>query len=302
MRATAKLLGWCVAVGLTLTVSSVQAGQHPLVSGTQLSWMATGQLASGSNSENRRLAEQWLRQSREAMEQDNLELAEYYIERAEKLNVKYDPILAQFKDTPEKVRKDLDAKRAAGDKASPKTGSAFSKLFPKKDSAPPSDQYGGSPAGSRLTDSSSFPVAAGNATASGGTFPAPTASQSGPSPAGQSKSQQLLLAARQALSNGDANKATLLTGQAKQLGLTYPLHADSPEKVETLIRKAQGFAAGPGPQTDSVTYTREFAQFLMDQATGLMQYKSFEDAQRLAQQAKDLRLSTDSLIGRLIRY
>ena len=36
-------------------------------------------------------------------------------------------------------------------------------------------------------------------------------------------------------------------------------------------------------------YTRDFAQFLMDQAAGLLGYKAFDEAQQLAQQAKDLR-------------
>ena len=45
------------------------------------------------------------------MKNGNLELAEYCIERAEKQNVKYDPLFARFKDTPAKVRKDLEEMR-----------------------------------------------------------------------------------------------------------------------------------------------------------------------------------------------
>ncbi len=61
----------------------------------------------------------------------------------------------------------------------------------------------------------------------------------------QQESSQLLREARAALAKGDAQRATLLVGQARHLGLTYPLNADSPDKVDALIGKAATFSQGP---------------------------------------------------------
>ena len=102
---------------------------------------------------------------------------------------------------------------------------------------------------------------------------------------------ELLREARKALAKGDAQRATLLAGQAKQLGLEYPLNADSPDKVEALIRSSSTFAQGPAAGMDAGVYTLAFAQFLMDQSIGLLGYTAFDEAQQLAQQAKDLQAS-----------
>ncbi len=85
------------------------------------------------------------------------------------------------------------------------------------------------------------------------------------------------------------NAPSLFVGQAKQLGLEYPLNADSPDKVEALVRKASVFSQGPAAGADTAVYTQDFAQFLMDQSIGLLGYAAFDEAQQLAQQAKDLR-------------
>ena len=103
------------------------------------------------------------------------------------------------------------------------------------------------------------------------------------------RSRQLLQEARAALAKGDSHRATLLVGQARQLGVNYPLNADSPDKIEALIAKAAAFAKGPAAGADAAGYTREFAQFLLDQSAGLLAYGAYDDAQQLAQQSKDLR-------------
>ncbi len=279
MRTTAKRLGWCAALGLTLSVSSVFAGAIPWPGGTHVIAIATGQLGSGNQSANRRVADQWLRQAREAMKTGNIDLAEHYLERAEKMNVRYDSVFARMKDTPIKVRKDLLKMRAEGGQAKPKTGSALTRLLhPNASQAPPTDAYGG---GNRLpTTDTSRPTtapAAGRLTSGPGKGPT------------QVRSRDLLLAAREALANGDTQRAELLVGQCKGLGLTYPMHEDSPEKIETLIRKAKSFGHGPANGMDPKVYTRSFAQFLMDQGAGLLRYGKFTESRRMAQQAKDLR-------------
>ncbi len=96
MSATARLLGWCVAFGLTLSVSSVSAGPNVMIGGTHVSWIALGQTDQGDSAASRRDAEKWLKQAREAMKNGNLDIAEYCIERAEKVSVKQGSLLSHL--------------------------------------------------------------------------------------------------------------------------------------------------------------------------------------------------------------
>ena len=86
MSTTARLLSCCVALGLTLSVSSVLANSHAWSTGTQIGWLAATQAEQNTSKDARKVAEKWLRQARDAMKNGNLELAEYCIERAEKQN------------------------------------------------------------------------------------------------------------------------------------------------------------------------------------------------------------------------
>jgi general secretion pathway protein D len=242
--------------------------------------------SSGEDAGSRDLAEQWLRQAREAMEKGDLDLAKQYVDRAEKLHVHYNPITSKFKDTPAKVRKDLQELRAGKDDSKFSPSAAISKLFKRGNSAEsPNDAYGqASPSVARAEQATSAPGQRPSASSLG----TPAAVPQKANAAERARSEQLLLEARQALAKGNANRAQLLVQQARQLNLDYPLHADSPQHVEALVQKARAFAAGPAANAEPDTYIREFAQFLMDQGAGLLRYEAFNDAQRLAQQAKDL--------------
>lgn len=61
----------------------------------------------------RQTASDLLKRSRAAMSQGNLELAEWYIQAAEKLNVNYDSVMFRFSDTPKKLRVELNHRKAA---------------------------------------------------------------------------------------------------------------------------------------------------------------------------------------------
>jgi general secretion pathway protein D len=280
-----------------------------MVGGTHVGWIALGQTDQGDTAENRRAAEKWLRQARDAMKKGDLDLADYCIERAEKMNVKPDPLFARFKDTPAKARKDLEALRAGQGKPKSAASRPLSKLFNKDKAAagplPPSDPYTGqssaSPLGAPGNPSSTAARQGANdgltrlpntASASEMSLPGQGATLSLGDMAGnnrQLRSTELLREARKALAKGDTQRASLLVGQVKQLGLEYPLNADSPDKVESLVRKASVFSQGPAAGMDTAVYTQDFAQFLMDQSIGLLGYAAFDEAQQLAQQAKDLR-------------
>ena len=242
-----------------------------MVGGTHVGWIALGQTDQGDAAENRRAADKWLKQAREAMKNGNLDLAEYCIERAEKLNVKPDPLLAPFKDTPAKARKDLDALRSEQGKPKSAASSPLSKLFNqdrrRAGQQPPSDPYtrpvvgctGHRGAGTSAP--AAFPGATeamtrlpNTASASEMSLPRQGATLSLGDTAGnnrQLRSAELLREARKTLAKGDAPRAMLLVGQAKQLGLEYPLNADSPDKVEALIRRASVFSQGPAAGMDT---------------------------------------------------
>ena len=61
-----------------------------------------------ATSGSRREADELLRRARAAIKEDNLPLARWCLERAEKMDVEYDGLFQRFGDTPDKVRRDLE--------------------------------------------------------------------------------------------------------------------------------------------------------------------------------------------------
>ena len=98
----------------------------------------------------------------------------------------------------------------------------------------------------------------------------------------------LMLEARRALAGRDARRAAELTSEANRLGLVSPLTGDSPRKFQALIEKHRELAVDPGRAAKTAAYRRSHAEFLMEQADGLLLYKDFEQARQLAQQAEQL--------------
>jgi general secretion pathway protein D len=279
-----------------------------MLSGTQLGFLALGQTGQASAAESRQSAEKWLRQAREAMKYGNLEVAEYCVQQAEKVQGKpASALLTPFRDTPAKVRQDLEEMRNESSRPKPGLPGPLSKLFPKSQaSQPAADPY------TRHLTTAPTPAAA---TGSGTTTPAQpagsnlarlpqtsTASEQGGGNATgavlsladmgsadrEFRSVEMLREARLALAKGDAQRAALLSAQVRQMGLTFAPQADSPDAVDGLVQQANRFSQGPAPGADPATYTREFADFLLNQALGLVPYGDLEDAQQLAQQAQSL--------------
>ncbi|HUG69726.1 MAG TPA: hypothetical protein VMM76_18385, partial [Pirellulaceae bacterium] len=111
---------------------------------------ALGQTASADEAVRRREADKWLRQARQALEAGKPDVADYCVDRAEKLNASFDSVLSRFADTPAKVRRDIDAARA-GVASRPQTPSqqfsptsplpgGLSAPAPSNTTAPGSDQ------------------------------------------------------------------------------------------------------------------------------------------------------------------
>ena len=191
-------------------------------------------------------AGKWLRLSRQALAEGNIALAKNYVVRAEQLNPQYDALTVRFEDTPEKVRSAIAEVEAK--QTRPVQLDVDSKL-------PPADPYTTQTeaAASRV----STPVARTNS----------------------------LLEARKVLAAGNWQLAGQFVGQARQQGFVTSPNGDSLEKVDSLVRNAEYFAKNTQLKADPQKFNGMLARFLIDQATGLMQYSEFDIAETLVRQA-----------------
>ena len=120
MKTSVQLLTGVVALGLAAPVTMCQAA--PPVGVYAAAAASLGQF--GASTDNRRQADDLLRQARKALKEQRLDDADALIAQAEKLNVKYDPLTARFVDTPQSMRKLLDGERSKA--GGPKLPSAVS--------------------------------------------------------------------------------------------------------------------------------------------------------------------------------
>lgn len=171
--------------------------------------------------------------------------------------------------------------------------------------APPGEEPGNLPTGKGFPDSSPFGKQAIDAPPSQAEAGLP-ADQLPAKDANRTQSDRWLLDARRALAVGDVRRASNLTAQAKQLGVRYDFHEDSPAKVEDAIQRYSRLNAPGGPARDSESYRRQQAESLLQQAEGLMNWGEMEEAHRLATDAKRLNVNygpfdvkPDALIERI---
>ncbi|HVA51247.1 MAG TPA: hypothetical protein VNH11_33205 [Pirellulales bacterium] len=99
---------------------------------------------------------------------------------------------------------------------------------------------------------------------------------------------KLLVRARRSLAVGDLRLAAELVNQAKALGLQYDFQEDSPAKVEAVVQHYAQLPQQGGP--DSETYRRRKAECLLEQAEGLLAWHEFDEAQRLVENARRLKV------------
>jgi len=120
----------------------------------------------------------------------------------------------------------------------------------------------------------------------------------------RTQSDAMLLDARRILARGDARTAQMKVDQAKGLGVSYAPMDDSPAKVEALIRK---FAALPAATAaDSEGIRRRRAEIWMEEAEGLIRWREYNEAERLARDTQRLGINyspfepkPDQLLGRI---
>src|SRR4051794_33110206 len=108
LKASVPFLAASVALGLTLP-ARLCAGSLP-VSAAAIAIALPGQMGTGNSA--RRAADDLLRESRSAIKRGDFQRAESLIADAEKLGVKYDPLMDRWSDTPDSMRKLLAAERS----------------------------------------------------------------------------------------------------------------------------------------------------------------------------------------------
>jgi len=283
-----------VLVGMGLAVAGSQAASLS----TALGW-AVGQtaVAQAGTPDKKAQADDLLRRARQALAENDLDAAEQLVAQAERLGVSYGPMT--LGDTPERIRRDIELKRAAQSKRS---GGLLPVPF-RKSEPEPTDPFAARTRGSeedsrRMGDPnddsmsmlppvdqvSPVPPPAGSLpgrTGSGG----PGAYGPSSTSADRSRSDELLIAARRALALGDVRRASQLVQQARELNVRYGPNEDSPARVELAIRQYEDLMQQPPERRQSEAFRRQYAKILLEQAEALAAWGQYSEAERLALEA-----------------
>jgi general secretion pathway protein D len=280
-----------------------------------------GQTAKSKTGNERRDVEALLIRARQAMKDGDFAAADTLIAKAEKLNVEFSVL--HLGDTPKKARADYLAQKRNGKKGrverpsqkfSPETtqeATADRDVSRASDVArtpaparvpievgdPEEDMPLTLPdSGGRLQQSPiSQRVITGPADEGGPVtrLQVPGGEAAGPpetSPQIRQQSDTQLLAARRALAEGDARRAQAAVDTAKKLNFAYGYHDDTPAKVEAAIRTYRKITETTGNRQDEAA-RRLLAGMLMDQAAQLLRWKDYDEAERLVQHVKGLRIN-----------
>ncbi len=113
---------------------------------------------------------------------------------------------------------------------------------------------------------------------------APTTAAAATDDQRRAQSDGMLWAARRALAVGDVRRASEALAQAKELGVRYEFHEDSPAKVEAAITRYADLVQLKDKDSDA--YRRRYADLQMQQAEDLLRWRDFDEAERLATEAK----------------
>jgi len=101
----------------------------------------------------------------------------------------------------------------------------------------------------------------------------------------ESDALRILVAARQSLATGELEQASKLVEQARNNGFAYPPNGDTPERVAKMIKSHQDLVQLT-QNGDTQSYNNKTPRFLLQQASVLIQYRDFQTAKMLAEQAK----------------
>lgn len=272
----------------------------------------------------RQEVESLMAQARAALKEGKLDKAEEIITRAEKLHVEFS--VFHLGDTPKKLRTELnwmkrnrkkdyaerpsqkfkpddpnenstELKRAAAKAASAqaKPGSTAA----TGPATPDSEQPIPVPVTNLSKDNTSAPLHRANPSPDD----EPTSSTQLPPPAREQQlvappenrearrqSDAQLLAARRALAVGDVRRATAAVQAARKLNVAYGHHDDTPDKVEAAVRKYADVTEATANRRDEAA-RHQLADVLMDQAGQLLRWREYDEAERLVQHVRGLRVT-----------
>ena len=283
-----------------------------------------------SEADKRRQSDDLLRRARQAMSEDRLDVADSLAGQAEALDARYNP-LNPLADTPAKLRRDLNRMQASASGKASGPARFFPTLpFAKKQAKPPAaDPFKAAAAKpSRTTEQIITPLppishpdssqaaetshtqpssdaTAGFATAgfaqadattpetapAQALVPARTLAPAKAAGADRAKSDWLMLNARRALALGDIKRASNLIEQAKAYRISYGPSDDTPFLVETAIKKYADLEAQRPSLKGTEAFRQSSARLMMEQAGALLNWKDFDEAERLANQAAAQRVS-----------
>jgi len=300
---TSKSLWHFVALALLVAApTTARAAVHGGVS-LLVTADAVSQFGKSKNASERDQATTLMRQARAELKSGNLEAAESLIVTIEKMNPQLGAF--HFGDTPRKLRADLKAAQRTASKNPQRPSQKFTPQDPQEPAptAPLARQTNTPRVPTEVLDPSeetplTVPDSAGMkpllSPLATETTPATeaTAATQLPSPAAaqasvdgnRRQSDYHLLLARRALAVGDVRRAAIAVEEARKLGVSYDFHDDSPEKVETAIRKYQQLSEAIKGRQDEAA-RRQMADLLMDQAQQLLRWKDYDEADRLVQHA-----------------
>jgi general secretion pathway protein D len=307
LKTTAKaLVGW-FAVAIVLSAGMVAADTVCCTTQTWLGISALGQSSPADASPEDRGSQSadLLRRARQAMAENDLSAAETLISQAESLGVQYNALY--MGDTPKKARHDLDRKRNVSGSVPSRPSQLFAPFgFNKDKQAPATDPFRG-----RSLDAGTIAKNGPSVTPLPKTDlvnPIRSQSLAGSSPM-QSPSdpsyrlaqpgendtqapdaalrQNPLRSARLALAVGDVRRASEMVNQAKMSPTRYQPLDDTPDRVETAIRKYQELS---NFDKNSEAYRRAYARNMMDQSDALLRWGEQDEAEQLASRAADMKV------------
>ncbi|HWA99913.1 MAG TPA: hypothetical protein VG713_15550 [Pirellulales bacterium] len=245
------------------------------------------------------IARQHLARGRAALAQGNMTGAAHWCEKAMQAGGQF----FDTEDSPQKLANDI--RHAGGKVGAPDASMPNSAANPRQAFAgesPFARPYADGPPASaaqaptKLLERGSWPAntpatlappGEGAQAAAPSAAPSAGAGAARPSEAADPRSQSNahLLAARKALAVGDTRRAMESLNQAKALGVKYEFHEDSPSKVEAAIQKYSDLLARAA-EKDTEGYRRRYAELQMQQSEELLRWREFDEAERLAGEAK----------------
>ncbi|HEX4130456.1 MAG TPA: hypothetical protein VHZ24_10450 [Pirellulales bacterium] len=240
-------------------------------------------------------ARQFLIKGRAELAQHNLTGAAHWCEKAMQLGVPF----AENEDAPEKLAADIrraggklstDAPAGAPESAAATAKSSFPSKPPFSRPLPNAPPAAAAPTPAAMLNRDAWPSNTPTTLS-----PPATASPrkeidglkaDAAAAAPRAACDRLLIDARRALAVGDVRRATEALAKAKALDVKYEFHEDSPAKVEGAIAKYADLSQRPAADKNSESYRRRYAELQMQQAEELLRWRDFDEAERLANEAK----------------